>query len=175
MGLLSLVNPDGELDLRLFVLPGKPARGTTPRPLHDRFWDAVDVDGTGCWLWTGGTRGEYGLFCIDRHLTIVAHRAAWFFANGPFLAALKVLHDCDVPLCVKPMHLFLGTQADNMRDMKEKGRSLRSRPSGRGRLTPEQVFEIRSSDLSQAQLAVRFGISQPAIWYVQQRLSYAYL
>jgi hypothetical protein len=51
-----------------------------------------------------------------------AHRFAWIEANGPVPAGLHVLHTCDNPLCVRPSHLWLGTQAENLADMTAKGR-----------------------------------------------------
>jgi hypothetical protein len=51
-----------------------------------------------------------------------AHRVAWEIYCGEIPNNLHVLHTCDNPLCVKPDHLWLGTQADNMRDKALKGR-----------------------------------------------------
>jgi hypothetical protein len=57
-----------------------------------------------------------------------AHRVAYQVAYGPFDPRLHVLHHCDNPTCVRPDHLFLGTQADNNMDRDMKGR--------RGKLLP---------------------------------------
>lgn len=68
-----------------------------------------------------------------------AHRLAWEDAHGPIPAGMKVLHHCDNPPCSNVDHLFLGTQADNMADMKAKGRG-----NGPRKLTAEQVAEARA-------------------------------
>ncbi len=47
---------------------------------------------------------------------------AWEIVKGPIPPGMHVLHRCDCPPCVRPDHLFLGTHADNMRDMIAKGR-----------------------------------------------------
>lgn len=54
-----------------------------------------------------------------RHL---AHRFSWIIYFGSIPNGLHVLHHCDIPKCVNPEHLFLGTQSDNMNDMHSKGR-----------------------------------------------------
>lgn len=77
----------------------------------------------GCRLWLGATdRCGYGVVAIGPHRH-KAHRVAWALENGPIPDGLSVLHRCDVPACVEPGHLFLGTAADNARDMGAKGRA----------------------------------------------------
>jgi len=101
--------------------------GPKPRPQADRLWEKVDkngpihpVLGTACWLWMAGrNKLGYGLFDCGS-----AHRIAWILTNGPPPPDTPfVLHRCDNPPCCNPDHHFLGTQADNIRDMVAKGRA----------------------------------------------------
>lgn len=97
-------------------------------PLDVRFWNKVDKTGD-CWLWTGATKDgfPYGIICPPGGTgkgrpPIRAHRLSWEMAHGPIPRGMVVCHKCDQPRCVRPEHLFLGTQGDNVRDAAEKGR-----------------------------------------------------
>lgn len=127
-----------------------------------------------CWIWMGATKPgvwNYGKFWLNGSLR-KAHRAAWTLYRGEIPDGMFVCHTCDVPLCVNPAHLFLGTPADNMADMATKGRDLEGRVTqGRkiARLSPEQVVEIRGSALSHGQLAKQFGVSRTTIYSIKHR------
>lgn len=88
-----------------------------------RFWSRASKPSlNACWEWQGGkTSDGYGASAI-RNKSALAHRVAWELANGPIPAGMEVCHRCDNPPCVNPAHLFLGSHADNIRDMFAKGR-----------------------------------------------------
>lgn len=110
-----------------------PVRG---RSIKDRFWTKVRIGGLDdCWPWLAGIHpAGHGMF--DKQY---AHRFAWAYTHGPIPKGLCICHHCDNPPCCNPRHLFIGTQADNVRDMWNKGRGQRYR----ARLTSECVTEIR--------------------------------
>lgn len=87
---------------------------------------SIPVPESGCWLWEGTTDPKgYGSLSIkdDRYR---AHRISYLaFIGDP--GSLFVCHKCDVPGCVNPKHLFLGTHSDNMIDSVRKRRHRSSR------------------------------------------------
>lgn len=140
--------------------PWQKWRGRDEKRRIDMFWARVNKT-DGCWLWTGCTNGRYGKLSVGGP-EVRAHRFSWELANGPVPDGLNVLHNCDTPLCVRPDHLFLGTQKRNMDDMNEKGRSIR--PKGKdavAHLTAAEVIDMRvaySVGESIASIAKRFDV-----------------
>lgn len=83
---------------------------------------SMPVTECGCWIWmASGNRDGFGTTRVNGQKT-TAHRASWMAFRGPIPSGLHVRHSCDIPLCVNPDHLSLGTRADNMRDKKLRGR-----------------------------------------------------
>ncbi len=129
---------------------------------------------TDCWEWQG-YRERYGYGTISTgsrsdgtKRKILAHRAAWMAWHGNIPADLAVLHKCDNPACFNPNHLFLGTQADNMRDMAQKGRSNSGARNPGAVLTKEQAVEIFALPGRQADIAARFGVSRSTVGKIKR-------
>src|SRR5207237_6240778 len=100
-----------------------PRFGPRPKSLRERFWSHVDAT-SDCWVWTAArTPLGYGVAADEQRRARRAHRISWQLAHGPIPEGLRVLHHCDNPPCVRPSHLFLGTQFDNMADARQKGRT----------------------------------------------------
>lgn len=86
-----------------------------------------------------GSRTGHGYGTLQRNgKNIQAHRYAWEQANGPIPVGLVICHRCDVKLCVRPSHLFLGTKAENNHDRHAKGRDAAGDRNG-SRTRPEAL------------------------------------
>lgn len=128
-----------------------------------------------CHVWTGArTKTGYGQLDVAG-VKWYAHRLAWTLVYGPIPDGMHVCHHCDTPPCCRVDHLFLGTDADNLADMRRKGRQINAQPQGtrhgRAKLTDDQVREIRARYCSaarptQAALALSYGVSQRTIAFI---------
>ncbi len=140
----------------------------------ERFWSKVDKSAgpDSCWEWQGtlvGAEPSYGSFYFGGGKQR-AHRVAHTLANGPIPEGMWVLHHCDNPPCCNPAHLFLGTDADNLRDSFAKGRQPTRVIGGRhglARLTEADVRQIRklyaAGGVSHRELARRFGVGATTV------------
>lgn len=130
----------------------------TRRP-SERFWEKVAVaEPDSCWLWLCAVHEKgYGYYW-DAGRNVRAHRVAWELTHGPIPSGMHVCHRCDNRRCVNPDHLFLGTHAQNMRDMRDKDRGRAN-----AKLTPDIVREMRrryaDGTASQNDLASEFSVS----------------
>lgn len=113
--------------------------------LVHRFWRKVAIrQPDGCWEWTAcRAYNGYGKFWDGVKLTS-AHRAAYRIFLGEIPDGQNVLHRCDNPSCVNPLHLFLGTQSENVQDMLRKGRAAVGSKNGFAKLTEADIPMIRS-------------------------------
>jgi HNH endonuclease len=106
---------------------------------------------------------------------VSAHRVSWEIHFGPIPDGMCVLHKCDVPNCINPRHLFLGTKMDNAKDMIKKGRQKKGALLPQAKLNEESVLEIRNSTQTQKELAKKFGVSQTAISFAKNRLRWSHV
>jgi len=189
------------LDAFLFGNPLLPAR----------FWAKVNPFGplpehcpelSQCWVWTAACNPQgYGHFWADGTMAR-AHRISYAALVGPIPEGLQICHHCDNPPCVRPGHLFTGTDTENLADMSRKGRHgsvthpesrprgeqhwsvrhperrVRGERQGSAKLTEAQVLEIRAlarQGLTQQSIALRFGVRREAVGKIIRRERWGHL
>jgi hypothetical protein len=161
------------------------SKGPAPQPLEVRFWKSVQKT-ENCWIWTASRRhGRYGQIGTgskrDGSKKVEsAHRVAWRLFHGAIPPGLSVLHHCDNPPCVRPEHLFLGTNAENLSDMRQKGRGkmpahIKGPANPAAKLGVDKAREVQAgfaSGENKSMLARRFGVSRTTIRRVIENISW---
>lgn len=133
----------------------------------------VDIGGPDeCWEWTGHRLPSgYGTYSTGMFGTRLAARIVWTLLRGPIPDGKLICHHCDNPPCVNPAHLFVGTMADNMRDMALKGRQV-------SKLSEVDVIEIRrllAQGVKKRPLARWYGVSQRAVQFIADGLTWRHV
>ena len=157
------------------------------------FWSNVGrtTSQKDCWEWLGYKYPNgYGQVGSTKYGSRYAHRAAWTLTNGDIPEGKFVCHKCDNPACCNPSHLFLGTPADNSRDMANKHRSalgekngMHNNPTGTNRGTRNhaaklddklamQVFKAKGT---QREIGKRFGISQAQVGQIKRKVNWRHI
>ena len=134
----------------------------------EHFWERINKAEYGCWEWTGvKDKNGYGRVFF-RGKQRFTHTVSWILTHGIAPEnGYGVLHKCDNPPCVRPDHLFLGTQLDNMQDAKAKGRVAQGFILPQTILSPKSREEIVSlyatGHYSQKALGRIFHVSQQRV------------
>lgn len=144
-----------------YWLFGSNVRLELPDPLTCLFMKTEFTDT--CWLFHGRkSRGGYGLVKVNgknHH----AHRYLYELFNGKIDRDLVCCHKCDVRNCINIHHIFIGTRAENQKDMKDKGRAAIGTRNGMAKLDPEkieEIFKLRSQGMMQKDIGKIFNITQ---------------
>jgi hypothetical protein len=130
---------------------------------------------TGCWLWAGDLRSNgYGQFKVSGR-SKRAHRVAYEIYKGTIPPGMHILHKCDVPVCVNPDHLSVGSNRDNVEDCRAKGRHVHGVKHGCAKIDEDAVRDIRMGNLPRAEYAKMYGISLSQVDKIQKRKRWAHI
>lgn len=145
----------------------------------ERFWTKIGVAAlSDCWIWLAFFRPTYPGYNIKgdgKWRSSYDHRLMYEFMFDSFDKKLEVLHTCDNPKCVNPNHLWQGTQADNIKDMMEKGRKSYNNGSigsknPRAKINEGIVLKIKTElankKLSHKQVAKMFNVSKQCVDHI---------
>ena len=139
-------------------------------PLLVRYERHIRRDPGGCWVWTKNVASSgYPQLRVGRPgngPVLSVHRWAYEHFVGPIPDGMLVLHHCDNKRCSRPDHLYCGTQADNMKDMDERGRRV-SRGGRPPKLDDEQVVKVLDDPRPAHEIAAEFGVSEATVYRIK--------
>ena len=162
-----------------------PPRSTPPISGHGYLERYVPTREAGkCWEWTGplDSRG-YGVARSVRsggnRGPARAHRVVYEALDGEIPEGKLLMHSCDNPRCVNPEHLTPGTDAENLADMRRKGRSARGEKHRAAKMTEAQVMEARrkyaTGQYTIAALAAEYGLTSGPAYQMLRGITWKHL
>lgn len=157
------------------------------KPILERLMSRVEKTDT-CWIWKGHCNlygyGKIGIPGKGQGVTTATHRLAWELLRGPIPKGMNICHKCDNPPCCNPDHLFIGTQKDNLQDMKQKNRGskgpgFQGANHPRAKITESDVIEIRKlrekSKIPAAEIASIYNLSVPNVCHILARRTWRHI
>jgi hypothetical protein len=148
------------------------------KTIIDKFMAKVTPEpNSGCWLFDSSwLKGGYGQFVLNKKCK-QSHRLSYEFFCGSIPDGYVVMHKCDVPCCVNPDHLMVGTMQQNIDDMFKKGRNpiQKGQSNNRSYLTNEQVIAIRSENGLYKDIACKYGITPATVGKIKRRERWSHL
>ena len=157
-------------------------QGAVPLHLREQVWREkrlVEItskiappDKNGCWLWQGYINRVTGYGKVGwKGKLDTTHRWMWKQVIGRIPDGVCVLHRCDVPRCVNPKHLFLGSLTDNVKDRDAKGRHNKPHRFALNEIATIRAFYQDTKDCSW--LAESYGVHPTTIYSIAKGRSYA--
>ncbi|MDE2107445.1 MAG: HNH endonuclease [Patescibacteria group bacterium] len=130
----------------------------------------IEKQQNGCWIFQGPSRNGFHGSLFYNGVRWQAHRLVYTLINGKIPANKVIRHKCDEGFCVCPAHLQIGMQADNVKDMINRGRarfSCAGHNNGRAILQPADVIYIRATNKSNSELAEELNVNLSVIYKVR--------
>lgn len=140
--------------------------------LETELFKVINLE-TDCWNW-GGMKDRHGYGYINeyinhgRSLHHFVHRISFHITNPEMDISHRVVrHSCDNPSCFNPLHLLIGSQADNMRDSLDRNRAIRGEGSNFCKYSDDLIEEIRQEfaegGTNYNRLSKKYGLSREHI------------
>lgn len=134
---------------------------------------AIIDENTGCIIHSHSK--EYG--SITRNGKWMSLTRWVFYLNYKYLPK-EVMHICDNPQCINPLHLVGGNHLDNLKDMQLKGRQAKGKQIANTKLNKikaKKIKELLKKGESHRNIAKKFGISHGTVENISLKKAWRYV
>jgi HNH endonuclease len=148
----------------------------------ERFWHRV-MKTENCWTWLGSKDkagyGKFVYYLCNKKQHIRCHQFSYLITYGTLQGGQCVRHLCNNRICVRPEHLALGSNQDNMDDKVRSNRQIKGEQHHNAKLDKWKVKEIRelyaTGNYSQQKLSDLFNVAQSTIKNVLLRRTWIHV